>query len=84
MGVVLRARDVRDQRPAALKLLLRGRDASQTQQRRFARECELIRQLQHPGLIRLLDHGQERGLEARVVVGSEYVASYDAAFWRWD
>jgi len=63
MGVVLRARDVRDQRPAALKLLLRGRDASQTQQRRFARECELIRQLQHPGLIRLLDHGQERGLD---------------------
>ncbi|MGE0711583.1 MAG: protein kinase [Planctomycetota bacterium] len=62
MGAVLRARDRRDGRTVALKLLLAGAAASDTQRRRFARECELVRGIEHPGVVRLFDHGEQSGV----------------------
>src|SRR5687767_9699299 len=48
-GVVFRARDLRDQRLVAVKLLERPRDPAAAQ--RFAREAGLLLQLRHPGIV---------------------------------
>ena len=50
MGVVHRA--LGPEGPCALKVLSRGRDAA-----RFAQEIELVRRLDHPAIVRLLDAG---------------------------
>ena len=60
MGAVYRARSPKGER-VAFKLLMR--DASQGQARaRFQREAEVGRELQHPAVARILDHGLEGGL----------------------
>jgi hypothetical protein len=52
MGIVYRATD--GERDVALKLLERpGRAA----ERRFAREAELLARLEHPGIVKYLEHG---------------------------
>jgi len=56
MGTVYRARPVDGGDPVALKALsdhLGGIDAA----RRFTREIEALKQLRHPNVVRLLDHG---------------------------
>lgn len=67
-GVVYRARDLRSGEHAALKVLLRG-DARALL--RFEREVEAIRRLEHPHIVRLLDHGV---LEGRPFLVTELVA----------
>ncbi len=52
-GVVYRARQ--GGRFVAVKRILSGPYASSTQQRRFEREVEVVRRLEHPGIVRLLD-----------------------------
>ena len=60
MGVVFRARHGGTGREAALKLLLGALDVDE--QRRFQREVHMLAGLDHPGVVRLLDHGvDERG-----------------------
>jgi len=54
MGVVLRAMDRKTQRTVALKVL---RDADDTGLRRFAREAEALRNLEHPAIVEYFDHG---------------------------
>lgn len=57
---VFRARDVRDSGPVAVKLIPRMRTARAWA--RFEREVAALAQLDHPGIVRLLDHGRHAGI----------------------
>lgn len=54
MSVVFRAHDERTREPVAVKVLQR---ASAVDLQRFQREADVLRTLDHPGIVRLLDHG---------------------------
>ena len=60
-GAVLRVRDPRSGLEAALKLAAGGRPLSEHEQRRFTREVEALRRLEHRGLTRLLAAGTDQG-----------------------
>ncbi len=65
MGVVYRAVDERDGRPAAVKTVaeeLLGGDRVGDVLERFRREAEIGRRLVHPGIVRVFDHGEQDGL----------------------
>jgi len=59
MGVVYAARDERLGRDVALKLLRQTED--ELARRRFQREAQLAAGLEHPGICRVYDVGEERG-----------------------
>ena len=61
MGVVYRAWDLDAQRTVALKVLIGGRFADRTAIERFLREADAASRLDHPGLVRVLDHGEWEG-----------------------
>jgi serine/threonine protein kinase len=55
MGVIFRAKHEWSNQPAAVKVL---RDPSRASlHKRFARETEVVRRLQHPNIVRILDAG---------------------------
>src|SRR5688500_17234359 len=56
MGVVYLARDLRHDRPVALKILLSGL-AARSGPERFQREILLAARLQHPHVLTVLDSG---------------------------
>lgn len=56
-AVVYRAVSMEDERPVAIKILRRD-IASADSLRRFEREAETIRRLQHPNIVEFLDYGQ--------------------------
>lgn len=81
MGVVYRAADPVSNRNVAIKVL-RGRLSSAEDRRRFKHEEELLRQLRHPGIVRLLHGGtaalarpgdREKILDERPYFVMEYV-----------
>ena len=59
LGVVFRARGP-DGGQVALKLLLVGGSASDTQRRRFGQEVHALTRLRHPTVVRVLDAGEHR------------------------
>ncbi len=61
MGVVYKANDTRNQRPVAIKTMLPHVAANPEGIRTFQREIEVTRQLAHPNIVRLLDHGNAEG-----------------------
>ena len=43
----------------ALKVLLRGKSATKVENRRFLRECEILKSISHPNIIKFYDAGQQ-------------------------
>ncbi len=70
MGEVYRAVNIHDGREAALKLVHRDLSAAPEARRRLAREGELVSQLRHPRLVRLLERGEHDG---RLYLAMEYL-----------
>jgi serine/threonine-protein kinase len=61
MGVVFRARQLKPNRPVALKMLLAGTYATPQEVARFAREVEAVSALRHPNIVQIHDVGEHAG-----------------------
>ncbi len=61
MGVVYRARDVRLDRPRAIKVIRRGAFGGEEARGRFNREAKAVARLDHPGVVRIYQLGEHEG-----------------------
>jgi WD40 repeat protein len=62
MGVVYKARHVKLNRLAALKMILGGAHAGAIQLERFRTEAEAVARLQHPNIVQIYEIGEQDGL----------------------
>ncbi len=62
MGVVYRARQQKLDRTVAVKVLLRAQFAGAEERERFHREAQAAARLKHPGIVSVLDVGEDEGL----------------------
>ena len=62
MGVVYQARQVRLNRPVALKMILAGDHAGAEAAARFLAEAEAVAKLQHPNIVQIFHIGEHDGL----------------------
>ncbi len=68
MGAVHEAEDVRDGARVALKLLKPDFHQDVAIRRRFRREASILQALVHPGVVRILDVGQDEGERSYMVM----------------
>lgn len=68
MGAVHEAEDVRDGTRVALKLLKPDFHQDVAIRRRFRREASILQALVHPGVVRILDVGQDEGERSYMVM----------------
>ena len=61
MGVVYRAVHNESRIPVALKVIAAGDQASPEQLKRFQREVQIASELDHPGLVKVLESGESEG-----------------------
>jgi len=61
MGVVYKAKQLKLNRPVALKMLLAGRFAARPEIVRFKREAEAVAALRHPNVVQIYDVGECEG-----------------------
>jgi len=73
-GQVWRARRTAGGPPVALKVLAGGPPVATAVRARFAGEARVIRRLAHPGIVTLLDEGEDRG---RLYLVMEFAAGHD-------
>jgi serine/threonine protein kinase/tetratricopeptide (TPR) repeat protein len=62
MGVVYKARQIKANRPVALKMLLAGGHADAAEMDRFRIDAEAIAQLQHPNIVQVFEVGEHQGV----------------------
>lgn len=67
MGAVFRARHRRLDRDVALKVLSLRRAGDVEAQKRFEQEMTIVGKLQHPGIVRALDAGEQDGVQYLVM-----------------
>lgn len=70
MGVVYKARQIALNRIVALKMILSGKFAGDTQLARFQAEAEALAKLQHPNIVQVYDVGSHQG---HAYIALEYV-----------
>jgi serine/threonine protein kinase len=70
MGRVYRATQISTGRRVAVKLLRVDLDSEQEIRLRFQREIAVMRDLQHPNIVRFLDSGEDNG---RIFIAMEYI-----------
>ncbi len=76
MGSVMLGRSESDGRAVAIKTLLPEVAVSEQSLKRFLREIEVAASLQHPNIVRYIDHGTHNGL---VYLVTEFISGMDAA-----
>ena len=84
MGVVYRARQVRLNRPCALKMILAGAHAGAEAAARFLAEAEAVARLQHPNIVQIHHIGEADGLpffELEYVAGGSLDRRLDGTPW---